>query len=42
MTNNLLQQFINDQCYDVRVTRNGRWIDQKCAFDDRYKINKRK
>ena len=33
MTNNLLQQFINDHCYDVRVTRNGRWIDQKCAFD---------
>lgn len=33
MTNNLLQQFINDHCYDVRVTGNGRWIDQKCAFD---------
>ena len=33
MTNNLLQQFINEHCYDVRQTHNGRWIDQKCAFD---------
>lgn len=33
MTNNLLQQFINDHTYDVRQTRNGRWMDQKCAFD---------
>lgn len=33
MTNRLLQQFINDHIYDIRQTRNGRWIDQKCAFD---------
>lgn len=33
MTNNLLQQFINNHTYDVRQTHNGRWIDQKCAFD---------
>lgn len=33
MTTNLLQQFINDHIYDVRQTRNGRWMDQKCAFD---------
>lgn len=33
MTPNLLANFINAQNFDVRVTRNGRWIDQKCAFD---------
>lgn len=33
MTNRLLQQFIDCHNYDVRETGNGRWIDQKCAFD---------
>ncbi len=33
MTENLLQEFINSHDYDVRKTGNGRWIDQKCAFD---------
>ena len=33
MTYNLLANFINEQNYDIRITRNGRWIDQKCAFD---------
>jgi len=33
MTPKLLAKFIDKQNYDVRVTRNGRWIDQKCAYD---------
>jgi len=33
MTPNLLANFINAQNLDIRVTGNGRWIDQKCAFD---------
>lgn len=33
MTNGLLEQFLNEHDYDIRKTRNGRWIDQKCAFD---------
>ncbi len=33
MTDNLLQEFLNNHDYDVRKTGNGRWIDQKCAFD---------
>ncbi len=33
MTINLLANFIAAQNYDIRVSRNGRWIDQKCAFD---------
>ena len=33
MTENLLQEFINSHVYDIRLTGNGRWIDQKCAFD---------
>lgn len=33
MTPNLVSQFLNEHNYDIRVTRNGRWIDQKCAFD---------
>ena len=33
MTPNLLKQFIDLHTYDVRVTKNGRWIDQKCAPD---------
>ena len=26
-------EFINSHTYDIRKTGNGRWIDQKCAFD---------
>ena len=33
MTTNLLIEFINTHTYDIRKTGNGRWIDQKCAFD---------
>lgn len=33
MTENLLREFINSHTYDIRITGNGRWIDQKCAFD---------
>ena len=33
MTTNLLIEFLNTHTYDIRITRNGRWIDQKCAFD---------
>ncbi len=33
MTGNLLAKFINDHNYDVRISGNGRWIDQKCALD---------
>ena len=33
MTNNLLARFINEHNYDVRISGNGRWIDQKCALD---------
>lgn len=33
MTPNLLQKFLDAQNLDVRLTGNGRWIDQKCALD---------
>ncbi len=33
MTPNLLARFINSQNYDIRISKNGRWIDQKCAYD---------
>ena len=33
MTEKLLSEFLNRQTFDVRQTRNGRWIDQKCAPD---------
>ncbi len=33
MTNNLVERFLSEHDYDVRKTGNGRWIDQKCAFD---------
>jgi len=29
----MLEEFTNEHNYDVRVSRNGRWIDQKCALD---------
>ena len=30
---NFLEQALGEQNYDIRVTGNGRWIDQKCALD---------
>ncbi len=33
MTPNLLAKFLNSHNYDIRLTKNGRWIDQKCAYD---------
>jgi len=33
MTPNLLAKFIDKHNYDIRLSRNGRWIDQKCALD---------
>lgn len=33
MTERLLQEFLDQHDYDIRKTGNGRWIDQKCAFD---------
>jgi hypothetical protein len=33
MTAKQIQRFLDEHTYDVRVTNNGRWIDQKCAFD---------
>lgn len=29
----MLEAFINEHNYDVRISGNGRWIDQKCALD---------
>lgn len=34
MTNNLLNKFIDEHNYDIRQSRNGRWIDQKCTMDE--------
>ncbi len=34
MTTNLLERFLNSHDYDIRKTRNGRWIDQKCTMDE--------
>ena len=33
MTSDVIQDFINEHTYDIRVTGNGRWIDQKCTMD---------
>lgn len=33
MTNEHVQDFLNEHNYDVRITRNGRWMDQKCTMD---------
>ena len=33
MTNDVIKDFIYEHTYDIRVTRNGRWIDQKCTMD---------
>ena len=29
-----MEQFLNAHDYDIRKTRNGRWIDQKCTMDE--------
>ena len=34
MTANTLKTFIDRHTYDIRQSRNGRWIDQKCAPDE--------
>lgn len=34
MTEATLKTFIDSHTYDIRQTRNGRWIDQKCAPDE--------
>lgn len=34
MTSNLMRQFLDEHIYDIRQTRNGRWIDQKCTMDE--------
>lgn len=33
LTNEDITNFINTNTYDIRITNNGRWIDQKCAAD---------
>lgn len=33
LTNNDVTNFINQNSYDIRLTKNGRWIDQKCTAD---------
>ncbi|WFQ93196.1 restriction endonuclease [Mycoplasma feriruminatoris] len=30
---NIYQEFVNQYDYDIRKTKNARWIDQKCTFD---------
>jgi len=33
MTANMLKRILGKQNFDIRITGNGRWIDQKCALD---------
>jgi len=33
MDNQSIQEFLNQNDYDIRKTHNGRWIDQKCTMD---------
>ncbi len=33
MNINLLKHYIAGKTYDIRLTQNGRWIDQKCTLD---------
>jgi len=33
MTANQIKRFLDSHKYDIRVSGNGRWIDQKCALD---------
>lgn len=34
MTRNLIAEFLNQHDYDIRKSHNGRWIDQKCIYDE--------
>ncbi len=34
MTSNLMKMFLDEHTYDIRITGNGRWIDQKCTMDE--------
>lgn len=34
MTINMMEEFLNQHNYDIRVSGNGRWIDQKCTMDE--------
>lgn len=34
MTKNLIAEFLDNHDYDIRKTHNGRWIDQKCLYDE--------
>jgi hypothetical protein len=33
MTTNILARLLSEQTFDIRISGNGRWIDQKCALD---------
>lgn len=33
MDNTVIEKFLDSHDYDIRKTRNGRWIDQKCTMD---------
>ena len=33
MDNATIQEFLDSHNYDIRLTHNGRWIDQKCTMD---------
>ena len=33
MDEKVIQNFLDEHNYDIRKTRNGRWIDQKCTMD---------
>lgn len=33
MDEQTIQRFLDEHCYDIRETHNGRWIDQKCTMD---------
>lgn len=33
MDEQAIQRFLDKNCYDIRKTHNGRWIDQKCTMD---------
>ena len=33
MTSEYIKAFMADKTYDIRISKNGRWIDQKCTYD---------
>ena len=33
MTRAEMEEFINSKNYDIKISHNGRWIDQKCTPD---------